>query len=175
MDIGKLLLLGAAGYVAYEYFLAPHSTTVSTAAGGIVPGTTPAQTLPSTGPIVNPMTTQALVMAAAAKDGFIRGTVDEWDTYYGSPQARGIPAPDPSDWGFTDANRNEQLSFDEWWAIASSHGLSGLRGPGVPNYGRSLDHANAQAILNRTVNYENASPRGGYVPSDNRLWIMENE
>ncbi len=118
MDIGKLLIFGAVGYFAYEYFLAgPSTAPVSTAPGGIIP---------ATGLAVNPSTTQSLMLAKMSRDNFTRGTVDEFDTYYQA--ARGIPAPDPiTDWGFTDANRNEQLTFEEWWAIASAHGLSGYR------------------------------------------------
>lgn len=119
MDIGKLLLVGGIGYVAYEYFLAPKSAT----APAVAPGVQPA---PVAQAAVNPITTQSLVQAAAAKDNFTVGTVDQWDWYYGLPSARGIPAPDPSAWGFTDANRGEQLTFPEWWNIASAHGMSGL-------------------------------------------------
>ena len=118
MDIGKLLALGAAGFLGYKYFLAPKVAAPPTTDPSKVPGPTP--------PITNPVTTQSLVQAAAAKGGFTSGTVDEWNFYYG--QARGIAAPDPGDWGFDDSNRAQILTFPEWWATASSHGLSGRSG-----------------------------------------------
>ncbi len=119
MDIGKLLLLGGIGYVAYEYFLAPPATATTTKPGGIIPGPTPTTA-------ANPATTQGLVQAAAAKDHFTSGTVDQWDWYYGI--ARGIPAPDPiADWNIPEDKRGEILTFPEWWNLASSHGLSGYR------------------------------------------------
>ena len=125
MDIGKLIALGIAAYLGYEYFLAPKSGAVSTSPGGIQPGPTPPVTQPT--PAASAATTQSLVLAAAAKDNFTSGTVDQWDWYYG--KARGIPAPDPiSDWGMTDVTRNEILTFPEWWNLASSHGLSGRSG-----------------------------------------------
>lgn len=122
MDIGKLLLLGGAAYIAYEYFIAPAATPAATApAGGIQPA---APATPS--PAANPLTTQQMVLAAAAKANppFTQGTVDQWDFYY--TQARGIDAPDPG--GYVTADqRAEILTFPEWWALASAHGLSGYR------------------------------------------------
>ncbi len=146
MEIGKLLALGAAGYIAYEYFIAPKMVPVSTATGGYTPGPTPPTTSinpnplppvysggpapyvpPSTpGSITNPLTTRDLVLAAATADGFSAGNVDEWDYYYA--QARGIPAPDPLDWGFDDVTRQQVLTFPEWWSTATANGLSGRSG-----------------------------------------------
>lgn len=122
MDIGKLLLLGGAAYIAYEYFIAPAATPAAAApAGGIQPAA------PATPPpAANPLTTQQMVLAAAAKANppFTQGTVDQWDFYY--TQARGIDAPDPG--GYVTADqRAEILTFPEWWALASAHGLSGYR------------------------------------------------
>lgn len=122
MDIGKLLLFGGIGYIAYEYFIAPAATPATAAAGGIQPATTPANPPPA----ANPLTTQQMVLAAAAKANppFTQGTVDQWDFYY--TQARGIDAPDPG--GYVTADqRAEILTFPEWWALASAHGLSGYR------------------------------------------------
>ncbi|SRR5258706_7983 len=124
MDIGKLIALGVAGYLGYEYFLAPKSSSAPVSPGGLIPGPTPPA--PPT-PAANPTTTAGLVQAAALKDNFTSGTVDQWDWYYG--KARGIPAPDPiADWNMTDVTRNEILTFPEWWNLASSHGLSGRSG-----------------------------------------------
>lgn len=147
MDITKLLLMGGAGYLAYEFFLKPADPVVSVApAAGIVPASTaPAST-------TNATTTQALVKAAATKGGFNSGTVDQWNYFYA--QARGIPAPHPDQWGVTDANRAQTLTFDEWWSLASSHGLSGVVPTGRPmmNFARGV----------------------GYIPA-NRLMVMEME
>lgn len=122
MDIGKLLLMGAAGFVAYEYFTGAFSSPVVAAptSGGIQPGPTPPVSA------ANPTTTRAMVLAAANKGSFTQGTVDQWDTFYQS--ARGIPAPGPESWGVTPDTRGQILTFDEWWNLASSHGLSGTRG-----------------------------------------------
>ncbi len=124
MDIGKLLLFGGIGYIAYEYFFAPTATVATTAAGGIQPTT--AQPTPTAAPAANPLTTQQMVLniAAAQNPPFTEGNVDQWDFYYA--QARGIQAPDPG--GYVTADqRAEILTFPEWWALASAHGLSGYR------------------------------------------------
>lgn len=121
MDIGKLLLLGGAAYIAYEYFYAPAMVTLI-APGGIQP----AATSPAPTPAANPLTTQQMVLAVAGKQNppFTQGTVDQWDFYYKA--ARGIDAPDPG--GYVTADqRAEILTFPEWWALASAHGLSGYR------------------------------------------------
>ncbi len=124
MDIGKLLLLGGAAYIAYEYFIAPASTPVATAPGGIQAATM--TTAPPAPPAANPLTTQGMVLgiANAQNPPFTEGTVDQWDYYY--TQARGIPAPDPGGYVTSD-QRAEILTFPEWWALASAHGLSGYR------------------------------------------------
>lgn len=126
MNLTKLLLIGGAGYLAYEYFLKPAEVDAAPAiaAAGIVPAaTTPASA-------ANATTTQALVKAAAAAGGFTSGNVDQWNYFYA--QARGIPAPAPDTWGVTDSNRAQVLTFDEWWDLASSHGLSGVIPTGRP-------------------------------------------
>lgn len=123
MDIGKLLLFGGIGFVAYEYFTGGFETATSTTppVGGIQPANSPA---PPASTAANPLTTQNMVLALAAKQNppFTQGTVDQWDYYYS--QARGIDAPDPG--GYVTADqRSEILTFPEWWALASAHGLSG--------------------------------------------------
>jgi hypothetical protein len=118
MDIGKFLLFGAAAYVGYQYFYKP-STVVTPPAGGIQP----AAQLPT--PTTNPLTTQSLILAAAAKNNFTMGNFDDWGYYY--QQARGVRAPSPDTLGFTEADQGKQLTFAEWWGTASAHGLSGYR------------------------------------------------
>jgi hypothetical protein len=123
MDIGKLLLFGGLAYVAYEYFLAPAAAPATTPAGGIQPANSPAPTASSA---ANPLTTQQMVQAIAAKQNppFTQGTIDQWDYYY--KQARGIDAPDPGGY-ITADQRGEILTFPEWYALASAHGLSGYQ------------------------------------------------
>ena len=118
MDIGKLLLLAGGAYIAYEYFIAP-ATTSTAPVGGIQPATTP--TPPAT---TNPLTTQQLVLAEAGKAGFVQGSADQWDTFYKT--VRNIDAPDPLSY-LTPETRGEILTFPEWWSLASAHGLSGYR------------------------------------------------
>ncbi len=120
MDIGKLLLLGGAAYIAYEYFIAPASTPAPTSPGGIQPA--------AVQPTVNPATSQGMVLALANKAGFTTANSDQWGTLYA--QARGIPAPDPLSY-LTPDTRGEILTFPEWWALASAHGLSGYRRAGM--------------------------------------------
>ena len=135
MDIGKLLALGAAGYFGYRYFLAPGAAAVApVSAGGIQPGVTPGggSVVTPVAPVVNPLTTQAMVQDVATRAGFTAGNVDQWNYYYG--QARGIPAKDPLEMGFDDVTRLRVLTFPEWWATASSHGMSG----GYVRYGRGF-------------------------------------
>jgi hypothetical protein len=124
MDIGKLLLLGGAAYVAYEFFIAPAAVPATVPVGGIQPAT--ATTAPPAPPAANPLTTQQLVLALANKQNppFTQGTVDQWDFYY--QQVRGIDAPDPGGY-LTADTRGEILTFPEWWSLASAHGLSGYR------------------------------------------------
>lgn len=122
MDIGKILALGAAGWIAYEYFFATPAPAKTTPPGGIQPGPTPpAQTS------TNPQTTQGMILnlANAEQPPFTQGTADQWNFYY--QEARGIPAPDPLTY-LTADTRGEILTFPEWWNLASAHGLSGMRG-----------------------------------------------
>ncbi len=119
MDIGKLLLLGGAGYLAYQYFGKP--TQPTTTPGGIQP----TAALP---PLTNSAITYQLMKQAASRDGFSQGTIDQWNYFYSTPDVRGIAAPDPVDWGFDGDKRNLQMTLDEWWSTAEAHGLAGLRG-----------------------------------------------
>lgn len=123
--IGKVLLIGGLGYVGYTLYKnmsAPAAAAAPASAGGIQP--TAAPVIPA--PTVNPSTTAQLILNAAGPN-FTMGTVDEWDFFYG--KARGIPAPDPiNDWGFTQETRLQKMTFPEYWAIATAHGLSGLAG-----------------------------------------------
>lgn len=121
MDIGKMLLLGGAAYLAYEYFYAPGSTATSTAPGGILPANAP---IPAPTPTTNPLTTQQMVLAEATRSGFTQGSADQWNTFYKT--VRAIDAPDPGSY-LTAENRGEVLTFPEWWGLASAHGLSGYR------------------------------------------------
>jgi CubicO group peptidase (beta-lactamase class C family) len=118
-DLGKILLLGGAAYLAYEFFFAPAAAPATAPAAGPQPATAPT-------PTANPQTTQQLIQAAAAADTppFTQGTADQWDVYYS--RVRGIAAPDPGSY-LTADNRAEIFTFPEWWALASAHGLSGYK------------------------------------------------
>ena len=124
MEIGKLLAIGAAGWLGYRYFLAP-GVVAPAPAGGIQPSGVAA---PIPGPAANPLTTQSMVQDIATRAGFTAGNVDQWNYYYG--QARGIPAKDPLEMGFDDVTRQRVMTFPEWWATVSSHGMSGCGGNG---------------------------------------------
>lgn len=113
----KTLLWLAAGYLGYEYFLAPALAAASPApAAAAAPAAIPA-------PSVNPQTSQAMILALAAKNGVTQTTVDGWNWYY--QQVRGVAPASPDQWGFKPETLGEILTFPEYWAIATQHGLSG--------------------------------------------------
>lgn len=117
MDIGKLLLLGGAAFVGYEMFMKP--AAVVTSAGGIQPAA------PVT-PATNPATTRTLMLAEAVKQNYTPASTlnaDQWNWFY--QKVRGVDSPaDPGTFG---ESRGPLMNFDEYFAWATGHGLSGYR------------------------------------------------
>jgi hypothetical protein len=111
---------------------------------------------PMATPILNPQTTRDRVLAAATADGFSFGTVDQWDYFYNKVRGS-MAAPDPiSAWGMTDAQRMTNMTFDEWWNLAQSKGLSGV-GRGGRGLGQILDmsyfFANGPHVTHKRGNF----------------------
>lgn len=145
MNLAKLLLLGGAGFLAYRYYQRHEDPAGGAGSGGgakfdwdsILGGGSAGGSSgggytqlpvvnapPGNPPVTNPVTTRSLVQAEAAKHGFTIGSVHQWNWYY--LQARGVAPPSPDQWGLTPDDDNRQMTFDEWWALASGHGLSGI-------------------------------------------------
>jgi hypothetical protein len=145
-DLLKYGLIAIGAYLIYQYIQSKGGISAlfgGTATAPPLP-TQPASTLPSTQvptgitiqPPTNPLTTEQMVLAAANKDNFTIGTADQWGAYYQG--VRGIAAPDPGTY-LTPANRFEQLTFQEWWNLASGAGLGAYRPiPTHEVYGWSL-------------------------------------
>jgi hypothetical protein len=127
----EIALLAGGAYLLYE------SGILSSLTGGLLPapaGSAPATTSTttgstSTGSPTNPTTTapgtpNTLALVAAAAGGANQLlTFDQWNYYYKS--VRGIAGPDPSLY-LSSANRDMNLSINEWWTYMQQAGLSGL-------------------------------------------------
>lgn len=119
MDITKLLLIGGAAWIGYG-LLKPQAVAAP-AAGGILPANTPA-------PSNTAASTLALLKSEEEKNGFTIGSVDQHNYYYA--KVRGVAPASPEDWGIGPELRGRQMNVSEYWALASSNGLSGMRGVG---------------------------------------------
>lgn len=124
LDIGKLLLIGGVGFVAYEWLFgsttpAPATTTTTT------PTTTPIVTPPAQ-PLSNPATTQAgiLTLANSETPPLVSATADSWGALYA--QVRGVAAPNPGGYLPADSPQAQAgylFSLPEW---CTDSGLCGI-------------------------------------------------
>lgn len=114
MDIGKLILVGGAAFVGYQ-FMKPKEPVTSATGAGVQPPSTP----PPTSNVV-PATKAMIRTAAGSLDN---ATADAWGWYYHG--ARNVDAPAPETY-LSEADRFKNLSLDEWWALVSQHGVSGM-------------------------------------------------
>lgn len=114
-------------------FAAPGATqtpATTTTPGAAATTTTPAS---KTGAATEADGTKARILAAVKDDAnYIanngRMSAFQWNFYY--RLVRGVDAKDPSELGISDPAM--LISLDEYWTVATAHGLAGLR----PNYRR---------------------------------------
>ena len=122
LDIGKLLLIGGVGFVAYEWLFG----SASTAAPATTTSTTPTVIAPPAPPLSNPATTQAgiLALANAESPALTMATADSWGALYA--QVRGAAAPNPGGYltaGSPQAQPGYLFALPEW---CSDSGLCGI-------------------------------------------------
>lgn len=126
-DLVKYGLLGAAGYLAYNYVTKSHML------GGAAGAAHPAVTEPPAQPQPSVLNTRDLVLAAARSALHDSTAVDfsnellnwwEWCVFYN--KVRGEGACDKVTVSPADPAR--RISIDEFWAAAKAGGLSGCAG-----------------------------------------------
>lgn len=109
LDIGKFLLVGGIGFVAYELFFSGSSTPAAAA-----PATTPATPAPAAS------TPSLRAQIATLAGSMTSGNADQWGYYYA--EAAGKPATDPGSY-LSAANREETFALPAW---CSASGLCGI-------------------------------------------------
>jgi hypothetical protein len=119
IDIGKFLLVGGIGFVAYEmFFSAPATPAAAAPATGAAPPVAPVSG-------IVPASTAGLQSSIAALEAdqnppFTIGTADQHGYYYA--EVAGKPATDPGSY-LTAANRQETFALPAW---CSASGLCGI-------------------------------------------------
>jgi hypothetical protein len=112
-ELLKTLLIFGGGGLAVWYFMRGREGAATT--------TSTAVTAPP------PSATKDLIRAASVKGGYPSDALlnhDQWNWFY--RQVRGADGPA---WEnvFADRDRGYLFTLDEWWAVVSQHGLSGVR------------------------------------------------
>jgi hypothetical protein len=129
-----------AGTVAQTQPSSGTTTGASTVPAVAVPISVPAAA-PTPAPVPAPVassTTKDLVAALSKGDTYLNGggysgsgPFEHWNHYYNQTTAgKANPGPDP---GTVGVDPNASITLDQWWALVSAHGVSGLDGVGLLN------------------------------------------
>jgi hypothetical protein len=115
-------LLAGAGYLLYNYFGLPDSSS-----SPAVPPAPPNPATPAPLPPPTPPDIKSLILGQSKIGPNELRNSDIWNFYYN--HIRGVEAPAPEDL-FPDVPRRN-VTIDEWWAAMRSKGFSGLRRRGL--------------------------------------------